>query len=85
MRASRQAERKILNNVIFTKLKVDTSGITDDELVEPLTRSYQPAGTTSTTAHYTHQAIRTPPRHRPQQPETRPRPATRSRYGAVWP
>ena len=33
LRTSRQVERKILNNVIFTKLKVDTSGITDDELV----------------------------------------------------
>ncbi|MDQ4033718.1 MAG: hypothetical protein M3332_16330, partial [Actinomycetota bacterium] len=58
-RACTSAQRKMLNNVIFTKLNVDATGIVDDELAEPF-NALVPAG-----RHYTHNgalpADQTPP------------------------
>ena len=66
LRASRQAERKILNNVIFTKLKVDTSGIIDDELVEPFD------ALVSAGRHYIHHGALPPTRQSAHRPDTAP-------------
>ena len=66
LRARRQAERKILNNVIFTKLKVDTSGITDDELVEPFD------ALVSAGRHYIHHGALPPTRQSAHRPDTAP-------------
>ena len=66
LRASRQAERKILNNVIFTKLKVDTSGITDDELVEPFN------ALVSAGRHYIHHGALPPTRQSAHRPDSAP-------------
>ncbi|MGH3685954.1 MAG: hypothetical protein ACRDSM_13015, partial [Pseudonocardiaceae bacterium] len=46
-------QRKMLNNLIFTKLKINTTGVTDDELAEPF-NTLIPAA-----RHYTHHG--TPP------------------------
>ncbi len=66
LRTSRQVERKILNNVIFTKLKVDTSGITDDELVEPFD------ALVSAGRHYIHHGALPPTRQSAHRPDTAP-------------
>ncbi len=66
LRTSRQVERKILNNVIFTKLKVDTSGITDDELVEPFD------ALVSAGRHYIHHGALPPTRQSAHRPDSAP-------------
>ena len=66
LRARRQAERKILSNVIFTKLTVDTNGITDDELVEPFD------ALVSSGRHYIHHGALPPTRQSAHRPDTAP-------------
>ena len=66
LRTSRQVERKILNNVIFTKLKVDTSGIIDDELVEPFD------ALVSAGRHYIHHGALPPTRQSAHRPDSAP-------------
>jgi len=58
------AQRKILNTVIFTKLKIDTTGVTGDELAEPFD-ALVPAA-----RHYTHCGTLPSPRRAPEATDT---------------
>ncbi|MGH3611647.1 MAG: hypothetical protein ACRDRK_03305 [Pseudonocardia sp.] len=58
------AQRKILNTVIFTKLKIDATGVTGDELAEPFD-ALVPAA-----RHYTHCGTLPHPRRAPEDADT---------------